>query len=294
MTAGTFSGGTTWSSSQQHYWNISMPTWRDPEQPYLYGGGSPEFSSCTDLVVPKAGLIWDVNRYYRDLGIKAPYWLDRVEIRRAFREGARGARETFCFKQLMNREVREKYDAAPWGCKFMDEFEWQRMKDKALAEMLKRGMDVEDKDLIKTVFAALGVPVTDETQDILDNPAEAGDDVPEPLPAPGLYAFAYYLWKTSDHPQDQEVLAIWQPLIVRALSDLGVRMRVSLGLMGRTPHQWSIGTVGRRTVAYLNRAAEPDPAVAAKIAAALADQRNIQVTLETLRNNPTQIEGTAS
>lgn len=266
-------------------WTVT-PSWGDPDRPYLYGGFSPEFSSCTDLVVPKTGLIWDVNRYYRDLGIEAPYWLDRPGIRRAFREGARGARETFCFKQLMNPTVRAKYDAAPWGTKLMDPFEWQRMKDKALAEMMRRRMDTEDVDLIKAVFSALGVPVSapdeEETQDILDNHGDGSDDAPEPIQTPGLYAFGYYLWRTSDREQDREVLAAWQPLIVRAMSDLGVKMRISLGLMGRTPFQWSIGNVGSRTVAYLNRETEPNPDVAVKIATSFASPK-LQLTS---RNQP--------
>lgn len=251
---------------------------RDPDAPYLHGGTDPEFSSCTDLALRRTVLIWDVNRYYRDLGIEAPFLPSRPEIRRAFREGARGPRETFCFKQLMNSDTRKRYDAAPWGSKFMDEFVWQEQKERVLAEMLKRRMDVEDKDLVKRVFTTLGIPVetpdtpeNGKTTDILDNDSKEDKDTDEPSKAPAIYAFAYYLWKTTERQQDRTLLALWQPLVIRALSDLGVTMRVSLGLMGRTPHEWSTGTVGRRTVAYLNRSTEPSGEVAAKVAAALAD-----------------------
>ncbi len=273
---GTWSNGTT--STLNFSWSAMSPVWADPDAPRLYGQGTPEFSSCTDLAVTRAVLIWDVNRYYRDLGLAAPYWCDRTEIRRAFRSGPRGPRETFCFKQLMNPETRKTYDRAPWGTKMMDPFVWQEQKDKILAEMLKRNMDTEDQGTVKRVFEAMGIKVDgpDDTPEggspeILDNEPVGGEDDPAPTEAPAIYAFAYYLWKTSAHSLDRELLAEWQPLIIRALSDLGVTMGVSLGLMGRTPHQWSTGIVGRRAVAYLNRDSEPNEEVAAKVAMALAD-----------------------
>lgn len=272
-TSGAFSSSTT-------YWG-----WHDPERPYLCGEGPPEFSCCTDLALRTSVLIWDVNRYYRDLGIEAPYTPTRPQIRRAYRMGAMGPRETFCFKQLMDVETRRRYDSAPWGTRFMDEFVWQEQKDKVLAEMVKRRMDPDDEDLVRRVFTALGVPIqspdtpkTVDSQDILDNDSKSGKDDSEPNKTPA-YPFAYYLWRTTVHRQDREILARWQPLIIRALSDLGVRMGLSLGLMGRTPHEWSTGTVGRRTVAYLNRDTEPGEEVAAKVAAHLADHyRSTQIT----------------
>lgn len=251
---------------------------RDPDAPRLIGGTQPEFSSCTDLALRQPVLIWDVNRYYRDLGVEAPFRPTRPEIRRAYRLGAMGPRETFCFKQLMNGGTRLRYDSAPWGSKFMDEFVWQEQKEKVLAEMVKRRMDPEDDALVRRVFTALGVPVespdtpeTADSPDILDNDSKDDKDGGIPSEAPAIYAFAYYLWKTTERPQDRTLLARWQPLVIRALSDLGVTMGVSLGLMGRTPHEWSIGTVGRRTVAYFNRDTEPGEGAAAKVAAALAD-----------------------
>jgi hypothetical protein len=218
--------------------------------------------------------VWDGNRYYRDLGIPFPYKPTRAEIRRAFRTGEHSARRVFCFKQLMNRDLRPEYDAMPLGVVFMDEFEWQRIKRRTMSEMAKRGMDTEDNDLVKKVFEALGVPVEDDTPEkspeILDSAEEDVQDQDQPVRLPP-FPYAYYVWKTRPvDSTDREVLALWQPLLIRALSDLGVRMRVSLGLMGkRLPHEWSTGQVGYRNVAYFNRETEPSPEVAAKVAAAL-------------------------
>ena len=269
-----------WTSAGGYFANAAMTAgglsmWFDPSEPYLRGGRQPEFSTCTALALREAALVWDVNRYYRDLGIGAPYKPTRPEIRRAFRQGPRGPRETFCLRQLMDRETRDRYDFAPWGTRFMDEYVWAEQKEKVLAEMVRRRMDTEDQDLVRSVFRALGVPVQDvdtpESTDILDNDSKVDKDG-DSSKAPASYAYGYYLWKATDHPRDREVLARWQPLVIRSLSDLGVTMVVSLGLMGRTPHEWSIGRVGYREVAYFNRETEPSAEVAAKVATALAEQ----------------------
>ena len=266
-TLGNFSSSTTVSWGFQAY---------DPEAPRLVGGAMPEFSTCTDLVAVADGLVWDVNRYYRDLGIEWPYKPTRAEVRRAFREGEATERRTFCVTKLLDREVRPVYDRAPFGTTYMDEIEWAKAKARMLAEMRKRQMDVDDEALVKRVFEAVGIKVerdTPDSQEILDNDSKPDQDEGEPAGLPP-FPYAYYVWKTAPHDgADRDLLALWQPLIVRALSDLGVRMRISLGVMGfNQPHDWSVGQVGARKVAYVNRRVEPSSAVAATVAQAMIDQ----------------------
>jgi hypothetical protein len=248
----------------------------DPNAPRLVGGVVPEFSCCTDLMRLDDVPIWDANRYYRDLGIGWPYKPTRPEIRRAYRQGEANARRTFVVKQLLDRNVRPLYDRTPLGSEYVDVYVWAKIKERAMAAMRQRGVDTEDVAAAQDFMEKMGVKTevdddTPDSQDVLDNDSKPDNVQPEPLRLPP-FPYAYYVWKTQPTSQDRDVLADWQRLLIRALSDLGVRMRVSLGLMGHnSPHEWSTGVVGRRQVAYFNRITTPSAEVAAKAAKAMLD-----------------------
>src|SRR5438067_12657373 len=69
-------------------------------------------------------LIWDVNGYYRALGVQWPFKDGRKDLRVAYHE--RGGPDdeylTYVFKQLLQPKVRSDYDKSPLGSRFRDKY----------------------------------------------------------------------------------------------------------------------------------------------------------------------------
>lgn len=256
---------------------------RDPNMPFLVGieAGHVEFTTCTDLVpVGDAWPCWDVNGYYRALGIGWPFTHASLgDIRKAYLalDGPNDSRLTYIFKQLLNKATKTNYDRWPLGREFPDEYVWQAQKRRVLDEMARRGLDAEDIAGAKDIFADMGVNVeegdTPEPTDILDNDSKTDKDEESTSKTPAFH-YAYYLWRTQQSLSDREILAAWQPLLIRALSEAGVRMKISLGLMRRGLHEWSTGVMGRRNVVFFARGIEPSAEVAAKAAEFIAAEQD--------------------
>lgn len=241
-----------------------------PPSPVLAGEGPPAFSTSQALSVVPA-VIWDVNGYYRSIG--ADHRATRAELRKAYHAcgGPNDAWKTYCFKQLLNPEVRYRYDRQALGDQFLDDYVIEMLVAKAkakaaakLAEMAKRGYELDgalSDDLIRQMVdrfmseRGLKVSFGDEPEKPMESPLEVVDKHPWSDEDEQDFWFSYYQWRT--HCADTRRLRQWQELLVRAFSERGVVLDLSVGFLGRMEHPWTLAVVGYRTVVFLNADEQP-------------------------------------
>lgn len=259
--------GTYNTTSSASFVFVRPQSYVNPDLPVLVGQGDPDFSTCTDLEPYTWPICWDVNGYYRDLGV---HWkATKRELFLAYRDGdgPNNARLTYVFKQLLNADVRARYDRAPLGSQFVDKYVMEALTRAIKQEMARRGMDQGDPDQFGRAARFFGFDVDDSdsrddtpdtgfADDVDKEPVESEDvsDPPETLEASPVevpFQYPYYLWRSTCG--DRDALGRWQALLVAALAKKGVKQRISIGFHGRMAHPWVTAAVGYRTVVFLNQ-----------------------------------------
>ena len=93
-------------------------------------------------------IVWDVNGYYRDLGI--PTWATKKEIKEAYQalSGDQSVRLTYVTKQLLNDAIRRAYDACRPSSRFFDKYEADFVRQQSIADHIKeygRSLDIQEQ-----------------------------------------------------------------------------------------------------------------------------------------------------
>ena len=239
----------------------------DISKPFKRGAGPAEASTCTALDITPP-VIWDVNHYYRRLGIPFPYRdITRAQLREAFHRvgGERYVEITYAFKQLLNQAVRYDYDRAPWGQPFFDDYLDELLKQEARREAARRQV------------AAGGASVTagDVLEDwglhLVDEQVQDADTEPEAAPEPveRVWSWSYYLWRSVC--DDRERLGRWQAALVAEFSRLGISRTIAVGYFGKQPHSWVSVDAGNTKAILLHENVEPTQQMAAQAAAYVYD-----------------------
>lgn len=261
-------------------WGASPP---EEGHPALWGSGPAECSSCTELsVVPD--YIFDVNGYYRELGVHPK--ATRKELRQAYQAkgGQSSARLTYIFRQLLNPQTRFAYDCTPLGEVFMDDYIRDRLNNAMrirlydrMADLAQQGVDMDsldDSSMARDIYSEMGFDIDGDTPvEVVDSPPPSGEDDPRPA----KFEYAYYMWATHlrEDPEVQSRMAHWQRVLVSAFSREGVRIKFAVGLHGK-PNRWIQALVGYRTVFFLNREEEPTEALARDVALQVRLDRSAQ------------------
>lgn len=235
-----------------------------PDKPFRQGWGPTQCSSETALdIAPR--LCWDVNGYYRGLGV---HWkASRKELGEAYlaKNGESSIWLTYVMGQLLDPRVRWAYDRAPLGEPFLDDdFVQEDLKRRAHEEAWRRTMSggVEThRDQVLNEWG-LNAVATDETDvaDQVDSDSGAGQDEPQPSQIPWEYAF--YLWRTVTG--SLEHLRCWQELLLRELSVLGYTVRFSVGMIGKETTPYILHSAGQDFIFFLNEDFLPTPELAAQ------------------------------
>lgn len=241
--------------------------------------GKPEapltISTCVALErVPQ--IIWDTNRYYRDLGVEPT--ATRKELRVAYqrKNGQGNVRLTYVLKQLLNPEVRAEYDRTRLGDLFMDMYVqemFERMAAADAAEARANGLSVSAEDVLKR----WGLVVEDgdtPNESVLDREEQNRKARGLSDPASTVWPYRYYLWRTQY--LDDGRLATWQEQVHEALKSRGVSEQFAVGLAGQTPMPFLVGKVGNRIVVFLNRDEQPSVAAAENVAARVVEALHIE------------------
>lgn len=226
--------------------------------PTRFGRGPDVWSACTDVAV-RVKLCWDVNGYYAALGVSPQ--ATRRQLREAYQalDGQNSPYLTYAFKQLLNPETRDAYDASPLGQPFLDAYTQLAMKRRAKAEAHRRSA-VGEFITAEEVIDEWGYALRDEEEGV-DTVSPAGQDLPRKA---DRLEYSYYGWKTAKFLMDEGPLQQWQGLLSTAATQLGIAPKLSFGITGMSDHPYILEQVGDRVVIFFPEGEEPTEAVACK------------------------------
>jgi len=253
-----------------------------PEIPFLYGDGPPDWSTSGELV-PDPPVIHDGNCYYRALGFSWPFTgITRRDLRDAYIRtgGPDDAWKTYAYKILLNREIRRQYDRMPFGLQMMDHYIWAEVRRRATEFMnaaRAQGYDITEREVLED----WGIPVVEDDPDEAELPSggepsgEEGAQKLEEPPGDGdtfTWPWGYYLWRSRC--SDVQRLSVWQDLLLQTARRMGLRAHLGVGFAGRLSREWVIGRVVDYTVIFLSEHAEPDEELAVQaVNAVMTDTR---------------------
>lgn len=226
--------------------------------PRMAGFGPVGTTGVTVATYPP--VVWDVRRYYLDLGVTPR--ATKKEIREAYQalDGQSSPRLTFVVKQLLNDEIRAAYDAVKLGDEFMD--------DEVIAWVEAQMADHTAK------LRASGQEFKTERIDLSHLRHKAmKPGAKQPLDTDGLsdqahtYAWRWYRWMTASN--DTAKLREWHELLLRAFAERGLETRIAVGLKGGLDATYEVAEVGHHLVAFVGTSARPNPAMANAVAGAV-------------------------
>lgn len=229
------------------------------------------FAWSTDQTIMRrpSVICWDVNGYYRDLGIAPPYvHATSREIREAYlaKDGPNSARLTQAFTVFLNPAEKAFYDALPLGQKYPDP---DVLLEEKLASLDKgEGVVVEatvvDGNVVYEVPEGYEVDPR-HAPGSLDNGTSSSKDGGRSA-KDTYYPYTILLWDTPTF--DSRVLERWQTLLCSAAREaLHTPGQIGLGVT-EGKGGWVIGTSLGTTVIFVDRWDPPSLSVAREMIAA--------------------------
>lgn len=234
--------------------NAALDELCEPE-PRVVGRGPLAASTVTDIERWPA-IVFDTNGYYARLGVHPR--ATKLQIRQAYERlnGQSSPLLTYIVKILLNDDKRREYDLTPSNAVFFDRYVAEFVKREALSEMAEQGDPVVDDGeqvfrleldhLLNRAFDPNTAKVVD-SKDPWRHTSPSG--------ASTTWPWSFYLWGTSE--RDDERLARWQELLLRALRKKEVRTRIAVGLQGWLESPWEVALVGDQIVAFLRLGETP-------------------------------------
>lgn len=214
-----------------------------------------DFTTVNTIVLYTV-IVWDVNNYYRDLGVSPK--ATKREIREAYQraEGWTSYRLTYIVKQLLNDEVRSLYDQTPPGSLFIDHF-------------LMRAIERRIEDDLMRHFAEGGSTEMTERIDLshlLNKPLQVVDkDHGGGHYEPPLWSWGFYLWQSGC--RDNGKLRRWQEHLIRAFQDRKEVRRIAIGFCGsHIAGPVHVVQDDYLTIVLLNESEQPTAALASQAA----------------------------
>lgn len=220
----------------------------------LVGDGPVTCSTSLEIDI-QPRIIWDVNGYYRELGLDPRSTKRQIKQAYMRKGGWRSERLTYIVKVLVDAEARWRYDMTPLGSLFMDEYilmALHRLRTQAIARLRSEGRAVE-ADALRREIDAEG----------LDTEADDEHDHPTPSAAPDAvtpWAYSHYVWHTECWNQDR--LRQWQGALIRVLGGRRVHHQIAVGA---SAYGSEFRTVGYRSVFFLGDGEQPTDALAERV-----------------------------
>lgn len=235
---------------------VETPTVTNQNTPSKVGGGVVTVSSSKELETYPS-LCWDVNGYYRELGV---HWkATRRQLMEAYRDsgGPQSERLTYIFRQLLQPDIRKEYDLMPPGSVFLDEYVQQEIFRNAKQEAARRtqgGVLTSPERVLEDWGFSLATDEPDE----LDTSGDLWEDLPELEEEEG-WPYSYYQLGTAC--QDTETMVYWQQLLIDGFADQGMVVRFAVGFTGKHEN-YHIGSFEGLTIFYLDDTIELEDNIA--------------------------------
>lgn len=249
--------------SDHEFAYIDTPTVSNKKRPSKVGGGVSIVSSSKEIDV-YPNVCWDVNGYYRELGV---FWrANRRQLMEAYRDadGPNSERLTYIFRQLLQPKIRKEYDLMPPGSIFLDDYVQQEIFRNAKREAVRRNkaglLYSPEAVLEEWGFSLLENSEGEPTEsDELDSPPDLWETIATAdEEEPDLWPYSYYQLGTTC--QDEESMIQWQHLLIEELHSRGIVMQFAVGLTGNHD-PYHIGWLDGLPIFYLADTIEPNETV---------------------------------
>jgi hypothetical protein len=222
------------------------------------GWGPDLASSCTALAV-QPGVVWDVNGWYRLLGVAPDATVGQMRVAFLSRTDPLhpDSRMLYILGQLRKPDVRRRYDCMPLGSQFLedrwvqDELSRLAAREAARRNAASHGGTVTSDAVLDELGYERG-PGGDGREEAMGDAERAQ----EPLPQEWAYS-----WYRREAGRSEAVLAAWQEALVRVLSGRGITAHFAVGASaGGLPcdASWHDG----RAVFWIGQGADPDDLLA--------------------------------
>lgn len=247
------------------YLRPSAPPVSEPEHgnrpPEIFRAAyGPETVSTSKALVPMTAVpIFDVNGYYRALGISWPFRPTKTELRKAYvrRHGSDSEYLTYCFHRLLDKDFRANYDARPMGKPVDDIYRWLQVRREgarwAAKETLRTGRAHGLKDFVGDIADRMA---TDQQPKQDMGPMEAVEGF--------MWSYGYYLW--GSRHRDEAALSEWQRMLVDAMWERGLWAQLAVGYVGHLPAPAVRVRRNQTTIIFLRDTDFPTPDLADAVA----------------------------
>lgn len=219
--------------------------------PQVAAYGPFEWSSSL-TIEPYRPFVWDVNCYYRDLGV--PTDATRREIREAYQRlgGQDDERLTYIVKVLLDPEQRAIYDAIQPGDFLFDQYLRAVVQQRVLDDSFEwtEPTEAEIEEHLRTLKEDLDRRMN---RPVSEGPVDK-DALSRETPL-HRSAWGYYVWKMGgDH---QHRMARWRCALALAMRDQGAVVNLRVGIARGLDAPWVILPIGHRPVAFLGEGEQP-------------------------------------
>jgi hypothetical protein len=237
----------------------------------LVGNAPAVFSTSTQVEVWPS-IVWDTNAYYASLGVTHRATRQQLRVAYMNRNGHRSARLTYILKQLLDPEVRRKYDATPQNSIFVDDY---------VAEEVERIL--RQSDLILPERSPARLLDMDEllghTEPSEQNRTQPHTHTTHTQHTHEQWQYGYYLkgdyrfqaLRYRMEAQHRGVLRDWQTMLVAACASRGLRLEMGVGLSAYDDGV-RITRVGSRLVVFLSASTAPNAELATAVATLLTGE----------------------
>jgi hypothetical protein len=210
----------------------------------------------------RTGIVWDVNCYYRELGVAPTATRREIKERYLAIEGHGSERITYIVKQLLNPEIRDRYDAIPPGHFLFDQYMLDavvREIHRQMGESNEAGGEVTDADMV--FLQEVTAQLREDLGQVVDSRGSEGQtEEPRAQQRRQTHPWCFYLWRTR---RDDFRVGEWQRLLLTALAERKEVIEFAVGLAGDgMASPWSVAEDGLCSVVYFDDRELPSLAVA--------------------------------
>lgn len=229
-------------------------------------GDGPVTWSCSRTLAVRRPVVYDVNGYYRELGVK--HDANRRELREAYQaqDGQSSPRLTYVLRQLLDPVVREAYDRSPLGRPFLDDYVEDTVKRQAAREAQKRTSQTGSFTSAEQVLGDWGYILLDDDGDgePLDTVASVRQDQgSQAVATTPRWGYASYAWQTTSYLRDEATLVAWQAALTRVADARGLSQpNLAIGTTAMSEVCIMLDEYHGQHVAFFPEEAEPSDQIA--------------------------------